>query len=147
MKLKTTPITKNNIDTEKNQHSAQGIQKNGKEERKTAEDIVNDIVDNIDNNKEEQNIDNTSNSGYNNEKWQHYKMTATDSEPIYKDEIPGGEKNVGGNDNLKIDKTQIGDEPISKEDLNGDEKEENNEVNPAVDLVNRMDNLYQSENS
>ena len=74
-------------------------------------------------------------------------MTATDSEPIYKDEIPGGEKNVGGNDNLKIDKTQIGDEPISKEDLNGDEKEENNEVNPAVDLVNRMDNLYQSENS
>ena len=40
-------------------------------ERQSAEDIVNDIVSNIDNNQEGQNIDNTGASGYNNEKWQH----------------------------------------------------------------------------
>ena len=145
--LKATPITKDDIEAEKNPQAAAAVQSKENGQKQSAEEIVNDIVNNIDNNQEGQNIDNTGASGYNNEKWQHYKMNATDSDPIYKDEIPGGDKQVGTGDNGAVNKTQIGDGPISKEDLSGNEETENNEANPAVDLVNRMDNLYQDENS
>lgn len=147
VKLKTTPITKDDINAEKGQHTASVVQSRESDKEKSAEDIVNDIVNNIDNNQNGGNIDNNNVSDYNNEKWQHYRMNATDSDPIYKEEIPGGDKQVGNGEEGVINKTQIGDEPISKEEINGDEEIENNKVNPAVDLVNRMDNLYNEENS
>lgn len=147
VKLKATPVTKADIEAEKSPQAAASLQNKEIGQRQSAEDIVNDIVSNIDNNQEGQNIDNTGTSGYNNEKWQHYRMNATDSGPIYKEEIPGGNNQVGTRDGAAINKTQISDGPISKEDLNGEEETENNTVNPAVDLVNRMDSLYQDENS
>jgi len=148
VKLKSTPITKSDIEAEKNPQAASMVQAKENGQNQSGEDIVNDIVSNIDNNNQAaQNIDNAGNSGYNNEKWQQYKMKATDSDPIYKDEIPGGDNKVGAENGVAMNKTQIGDSPISKEDLNGNEETENNEVNPAVDLVNRMDRLYQDENS
>ena len=147
VKLKSTPVTKSDIEAEKNPQAAASVQSKESWREQSAEDIVNDIVNNIDNNQGGQNIDKTGASGYNNEKWQQYKMKATDSDPIYKDEIPGGDNQVGTGESGAVNKTEIGDGPISKEDLEGDEGKENNEVNPAVDLVNRMDNLYQDENS
>ena len=147
VKLKATPITKADIEAEKSPQAAASVQAKEAGERQSAEDIVNDIVSNIDSNQEGQNIDNTGISGYNNEKWQHYKMNATDSDPIYKDEIPGGDNQVGNGEKVEVNKTQIGDGPISKEDLTGNEEEENKEVNPATDLLKRMDNLNQDENS
>jgi hypothetical protein len=147
VKLKATPITKDDVEAEKSPQAATTILSKENGQGQSAEDIVNDIVNNIDNNQKGQNIDNTGASGYNNEKWQYYKMNATDSDPIYKNEIPGGDRQVGAEDNSGMNKTQIGDGPISKDDLNGNEETENNEVNPAVDLVNRMDGLYQDENS
>lgn len=147
VKLKATPITKADIEAEKSPQAAAGVQAKETGQRQSAEDIVNDIVSNIDNNQEGQNIDNTGTSGYNNEKWQHYKMNATDSDPIYKDEIPGGDNQVGNGEKAKVNQTQIGDGPITKEDLTGNEGEENKEVNPATDLLKRMDSLNQYENS
>lgn len=147
VKLKATPITKADIEAEKSPQAAASVQAKEAGKRQSAEDIVNDIVSNIDSNQEGQNIDNTGTSGYNNEKWQHYKMNATDSDPIYKDEIPGGDNQVGNGEKVEVNKTQIGDGPISKEDLTGNEEEENKEVNPATDLLKRMDNLNQDENS
>jgi hypothetical protein len=147
VKLKATPITKDDIEAEKSPKAAASVQAKAAGQRQSAEDVVNDIVNNIDNNQEGQNIDNTSTSGYNNEKWQQYKMNATDSDPIYKNEIPGGDNQVGTGDGSTIDKTQIGDGPISKEDLTGNGEEENKEENPATDLLKRMDNLNQDENS
>lgn len=147
VKLKATPITKADIEAEKSPQAAASVQAKEAGKRQSAEDIVNDIVSNIDSNQEGQNIDNTGTSGYNNEKWQHYKMNATDSDPIYKDEIPGGDNQVGNGEKVEVNQTQIGDGPISKEDLTGNEEEENKEVNPATDLLKRMDNLNQDENS
>lgn len=147
VKLKATPITKNDIEAEKNPQAAASVQSMESGQKQSAEDIVNDIVNNIDNNQGGQSIDNTGTSGYNNEKWQQYKMNATDSDPIYKEEIPGGDKQVVNGEGGAVNQTQIGDGPISKEELNGNDETENNKANPAVDLVNRMDNLYQDENS
>lgn len=146
VKLKATPITKSDIDAEKKQQSAANIQAKTNSQKKSAEDIVNDIVSSIDNNSG-QNIDNTETSGYNNEKWQHYKMNATDSEPIYKDQIPGGDNQVGGVETNMSNGANIGDGPILKGDLNSNDEEENKKVNPATDLMKRMDNLSQEENS
>lgn len=139
VKLKATPITKDDIEAEKGSQASSKIQTKKDSEQQSAEDVVNDIVNNIDNNQDRQTIDNAETSGYNNEKWQEYKINASDTDPIYKDEIPGGEKPVGNGEETKMEKTQIGDGPISKEDL---EQPDNNKDNPANDLTNRMDNLY-----
>lgn len=145
VKLKSTPVTKSDIDAEDNPQAAAAMDKSKQvAQQQSGEDIVNDIVNNIDQRENGQTIDNGNAAGYNNEKWQKYKMTATDTDPVYKEEIPGGDNPVGVPETSSAQsQTKIGDEPIAKSDLEpNDNESENNNDNPAVDLTNRMDNLY-----
>lgn len=144
VKLKSTPVTKDDIEAEKDPQAAAMAQAKQSAQQQSGEDIVNDIVNNIDQKENGKTIDNANSDGYNNEKWQEYKMNATDTDPVYKGEIPGGDKPVGiPGAASQQNQSQIGDEPITKDELEaGNNEPENNNDNPAVDLTKRMDNLY-----
>jgi hypothetical protein len=74
-------------------------------------------------------------------------MKATDSDPVYQDEIPGGNNEAVPTEPSRPQNPEngIGDTPITKDDLKaptGEEKTESDIANnPATDLMNRINNL------